>query len=359
MRRLLVGLACALWMTLSQAQITGAMFLPTPLGVILSIGQWIGFETNKVYYIEVAGDGATTEQARQNGFRLAVEQAIGSLVSSEAEVQNGRLIRDEIINYSAGYVDRFDIVKTEPTSRGSRVTMKVWVKRSALANRLLNESKQSAEVDGATASVSFQTAVYERQSGDRLLASVLKDFPQRAFEIQIGKSRVTFTGNRQAKLEIPIVVEFSKHYLDSLWAALEATQNTNGGTTEITLKSAGMFGVGGTVGYTDDVKFRMLRQTLVDTKPMIKVTLLTAQNQVVASFLHNMVSLTHDGAFQGVPVFVDVGWRRPSFLTQGPASNAPYQMLIDGRRAIATTIGVDIDPLALAQITQIKAEIVR
>ena len=137
--------------------------------MIITIGQWIYQGTERVYYIEVAGQGADAEEARKNGFRLAVEQAIGSLISSESEVQNGRLIRDEIISYAAGYVSNFEIVSTENVNRGSRVVMRVWVKRSALANRLLNESKQSGQVDGATAAVSFKTIVNERQTGDQLL----------------------------------------------------------------------------------------------------------------------------------------------------------------------------------------------
>jgi hypothetical protein len=139
--------------------------MPNPIGIALTVGKWIydSATRQQVYYIEVAGNGATTTQARDNGFRLAVESALGSLISSETVVQNGRVQRDEIISYAAGFVDRFETVDTRTGPDGVVVTMQVWVKRSALADRLLNRSEKSGEVDGARATVQLQTLNQESQ----------------------------------------------------------------------------------------------------------------------------------------------------------------------------------------------------
>jgi hypothetical protein len=56
--------------------------------------------------------------------------------------------------------------------------MRVWVKRSALADRLLNRTEQSGQVDGARASVQLQTINQERATGDALLATGAKRFSQ-------------------------------------------------------------------------------------------------------------------------------------------------------------------------------------
>ena len=350
--RWLAALICAVSFT-AQAQIP-ALIMPSPLGIIITIGQWIYQGTERVYYIEVAGQGADAEEARKNGFRLAVEQAIGSLISSESEVQNGRLVRDEIISYAAGYVSNFEIVSTENVNRGSRVVMRVRVKRSALANRLLNESKQSGQVDGATAVVSFKTIVNERQTGDQLLQSVLNDFPRRAFDIEIGKTQVILAGQRTAQLQIPIKVKLNSNYLDSLWAALDATQNSGGRTAEITV-NLGMFS-GGTATYTDDIKYRLVNAAMVWSKPVVRINLMSAQNQVVASALYNMPALSHDGAYAGTPVFVDVGKKTPKW---GKLGIAPYQIVIGGGVLVPATVVFDIDSALLAQVTQVHVEIVR
>lgn len=308
-----------------------------------------------VYYAEVVGLGTTPELARTDGFRLAIEKAIGSIVSSETEAQNGRLVRDEIINYSAGYVDRFEIVSVQPYDQGTKVAMKVWVKRSDLANRLLNQSKIAGEVDGTTAAVSFGTAVHERITGDRLLQSVLNDYPRRAFEVQIGKTQVSFTGQRTAQLQVPIQVNFSKHYLDSLWAALAATQNSGGRQAEITVKTT-PFSPGGTATYTDDVKYRLLSTAMIAAKPMISVKLLNEQNQVVYTTTYNMPALTHDGAYSGTPVFASVGNRIQRW---GAVGMAPYQMVIDGTLKVPATVVLDVDPMLLAQTNRVAVEILR
>ena len=112
MHRILAVLACVGLITSAQAQmITGAMFLPSPVGVLLSIGQWITFESERTYYIEVLGEGRTPDEARNNGFRLAVEQAVGAIIASESEVNNNRLSRDEIISYASGYVTKYEITR--------------------------------------------------------------------------------------------------------------------------------------------------------------------------------------------------------------------------------------------------------
>ena len=251
-----------------------AMIKPSPLGVVLTVGQWLLLSDNKrVYYIEVAGIGATAEQARQNGFRLAVEQALGSLISSETEVQNGRIQRDEIISYAAGFVDRFEITGTRQVGNETEVSMKVWVGRSALADRLLNRSEQSGQVDGARASVQLQTLNQERATGDALLQQVLNDFPKRAFDIELKPTDVV-RQNRSALLEVNFKLRWNKDYLRSLWTALEATsQRTSRPAATIVVNGGGWFGgFGGAAKFDDDQKFRLLADRMYVQGPTVLIT---------------------------------------------------------------------------------------
>ena len=344
--------------SLAQAPLNPAtLFIPSPAGVAVSVGKWIYDQLTgeTVYYIEVAETGATVEQARQNGFRLAVEKAIGSIVASESEAHNGRLTRDEIISYSSGYVDRFEIVRTQSQGNEVQVYMKVWVRRSSIANRGLNSGKKDAEVDGMVASASVDTLTHERVSGDRLLQVILNDYPRRAFNIKIGKTQVNYNSQRQTQLDIPITVSFSEDYLKSLWSVLSATQNANGNMAEITVTGPGFFGIGGSARYTDTVKYQMLSNAMLSRKPMIKVTLIDEQNQPVYTVFYNMPALTHDGVFLGIPVFVEAGKRTQKWF--GP-SNIPYQMAVNGDRALPATVTVPLDSAVLAKITRVDMEMV-
>lgn len=287
MRRLAAALACVLSIATAQAQIapvTTQMLMPSPLGIVLMVGKWIydSASRQEVYYIEVAGDGENPQQARMNGFRLAVEQAIGTLISSETEVQNGRIIRDEIISYAAGFVDRFEIINEQVTARGVRVSMRVWVKKSALSDRLLNRTGASGQIDGARASVQLQTLNQERATGDALLQQVLNDFPRRAFDIEMRPTDIV-RQNRNAIIEVNFRMTWNRDYLRSLWTALNATsQRVNRPAATITLNSGGFFGgFGGTAQYDDEQKLVLLANRMMFGLPTVLVTIRGSGREVL------------------------------------------------------------------------------
>jgi hypothetical protein len=286
MRKFAAAIACALCLN-AQAQVvpvTTQMLMPSPLGIVLMVGKWIydSVSRQEVYYIEVAGDGETAQQARMNGFRLAVEQAIGTLISSETEVQNGRVIRDEIVSYAAGFVDRFEIIGEQPTARGVRVSMRVWVKKSALSDRLLNRSATTGEIDGARASVQLQTLNQERATGDALLQQVLNDFPRRAFDIELKPTDIV-RQNRNAIMEINFRMTWNRDYLRSLWTALEATsQRTSRPVATIIVNGGGWFGgFGGAARYDDNVKLQLLANRMLFSEPTVLVTIRGSGREVL------------------------------------------------------------------------------
>ena len=326
MRRLVVIGACLVGLAapLAQAQITPvltASLTPSPLGIALTVGKWIYDAATKqqVYYVEVAGEGSDPTQARDNGFRLATELALGSLISSETEVRNGRIQRDEIISYSSGFVERFEIVETRPGRQGTTVVMKVWIKRSALADRLLNRSERSGEVDGARASVQLQTLNKERATGDRLLQTVLNDFPKRAFDIALNPADIV-RNNRGAGIEIPFAITWNQDYLKSLWTAVEATAQKNSNqVATIGVNSGGLFrGYGGQAHYDDTRKYELLVNQMVMSGPSVLVTIRTAHRQILYSACFNYQELDHQPSYVVTNRrFVELSPYRPTAFVDG------------------------------------------
>ena len=224
MRTLIAIAVAAGILTTAQAQITPQMFAPTPFGVAMTVGQWLLSGTKRVYYIEVRGQGSTAEEARMNGFRLAVEQALGSVIASETEQSNSRIRRDEVISYAAGFVERFEIVTTTSTGSGYEIAMRVWIQRTNLAERLLVTSKADGQIDGARASIAVDTAQYSRSQGDRLLTTVLSDFPERSFDVKLEPTRVEIDSSRNTQLVVPYIIVWNKKYIKSLmesWSKVE------------------------------------------------------------------------------------------------------------------------------------------
>ena len=313
MRHILAVLVCALGI-ITQAH---------------SAGFWTTLNGEKVYYIEVMGQGATPEAARLNGFRIAVEQVIGSVISSETEVNNSRVTRDEIISYASGYVTKYEIVSQEPSDIGVRTVMKVWIKRSTIANRLLNQSKGAGDFEGAQASVQLSTLQHERGQGDRLVNSVINDFYRLGFDLSIKPVTVKFDDDRSAIAFVPFTLKWNQDYVKSLWEAVKITSQEQwpgvcwqlalGGSCRqpvsiIQLSTNLPFGVGGDkVGFGDTAKVNSMLNMMVNTQPMIKATLYTNTNAVMFVGCYTWDMLDHSSGFnvQGAEYFVDSNFYGP------------------------------------------------
>jgi hypothetical protein len=222
MRTLIAIVVAAGILTTAKAQITPQMFAPTPFGVVMTVGQWLLTNNKRVYYIEVQGQGVTAEEARMNGFRLAVEQALGSVIASETEQQNSRIRRDEVISYAAGFVERFEIVSTIHTGSVHEIAMRVWIQRTNLAERLLVTSRADGQIDGARAAVAVETTQYSRSQGDRLLATVLNDFPKRSFDIKVRPIEIEMDTNRNPLVVVAYHIKWNRQYEKSVIAAQKA-----------------------------------------------------------------------------------------------------------------------------------------
>jgi hypothetical protein len=85
----------------------------------------------------VKGDpGIARDAAIQDALRKAVEQAVGTMVSSETLVENFQVVRDNIYNKSAGYVKEYKVVKESPGKDLHTVTISAVVATSDLKNDL-------------------------------------------------------------------------------------------------------------------------------------------------------------------------------------------------------------------------------
>ena len=76
------------------------------------------------------------DNAVQDALRKAVEQAVGTMVSSETLVENFQVVRDNIYNKSQGYVKEYKIVKESPGKDLYAVTISATVSTESLKNDL-------------------------------------------------------------------------------------------------------------------------------------------------------------------------------------------------------------------------------
>lgn len=208
-----------------------ALLMPSPLSIVLMVGRWMteSDRNDRVYHIRVQARGATESEARKEAYKKAIEEAIGSLVLSESVVVDERLRRREIIEYSSAYIDRYKIHDQIHDGRHFVVDMEVWVKHSAIADRLLVKSDNTQEIDGLRIQAQVESLNYERTQGVRVLSTVLADYPNRAYDIRNQSLEVKYV-NRQAQINVYFDLDLNASYLRALWETLKNTaQSANPG----------------------------------------------------------------------------------------------------------------------------------
>ena len=192
---------------------------------VIRIALNLGSGRQDYVQVDVVSEGVTLEQARLEGFRTAVNQAVGSVVVTQTQTQNRRLTRDEIINYSSGFVDRFEILEQQNYGNQVRIKMRVWVAESRLAHRLLGQSYDSQQVPGGRIGAQVESMLEERHQGDRLIETVMQDYPHRAFDVKVGKSRVKFDDYRRVSIITDVTIRWDTRFTDAVRDTLRRTQD--------------------------------------------------------------------------------------------------------------------------------------
>ena len=286
------GLALALAIAFSasvsaQTADTASLLRPHPVSVVLTVVPWLLKDSEHYYFVTVKSYGRSTEEARTQALRAAVDQAVGSVVNSEREVDNQRLRRSEVVQYAAGYVDRYEVKQTENENGFVVMTMDVWVKRSRLSDRLLGDHRTPGKIDGDRLQTQAETLDHSRQQGDRLLNMVLADFPRRAFDVEQGPSRVYYNNQRQQQLELSFRLKWRHAYLENLREALAAvSQNANAGDCVglharrcqyqgyVTVKARpGPHGWSRTAAFDDSITLNLVHQNLIESRPAVLITI--------------------------------------------------------------------------------------
>lgn len=270
---LAICLCCAVG---TQAQMLGSL-APGPLSIVLTVGQWLIKDSQKAYYVQVESTAATAAQARSEGFKLAVSQAVGTLVVSESEVKNQQLVRNEIVQYSSGYIQDFKILAETQVGSMTRIIMDVWVTESKVADRLLNISKADGVIEGEKSAAQYRSNLNQIQSGDRLLEMILNDFPNKAFDIRVGKSVVTMPA-RGIQIQIPIHISWNEAYINSLSEVLGVVRQGQSGNyfrgpnwaAVIRFKKKSDWQMS-TASFRDRIKLELIENNLIRSEPLIKL----------------------------------------------------------------------------------------
>lgn len=200
MKRVIASVLAALSFN-AVALDAATVLMPSPLSLVLAYNTYVK-DSKKVYYIRVQSQARDFEQAKKQAFRLASEQVAGTVVLSESELRNSNLTRDEIVTYSSGLIDEYKIINRIDEPGYVKLTMDVWITESVMAQRLLAKSATEKGINGDALATRTESILNERQRGDEIIRTILRDYPKRAFEIKIDPAKISMDANRNTIVSV-------------------------------------------------------------------------------------------------------------------------------------------------------------
>lgn len=253
-------------------------------------------------FIRAKGEGYTFEQAKHNAFNNTMEQHLGVVISSERESQGEQLVRNEILAYSAGYVDEYIVISQHISNGRVYVELDVKIASNRISDRILSSSKSNKGLNGPSIDTQHKTYLDNRENGDKILQRILNDYPKHAYNINQGNYTVKVDQYRNLTLLIPYDIGWNQNYLNSLNDALKVLEDGSNGMFR---KSPATIRVNTKTYYFNEFNIpnRILDSVMDNNEVRILLTIADQYNRIQYS-----ECFTPDQVFRRVKPFYEINY---------------------------------------------------
>lgn len=177
--------------------------------ITLLISVRVTAQEDKIVTLVVSGQGKTAEEAKQIALRSAIEQAFGAFISSNTEILNDSLIRDEVVSISNGNIQKFEILsEIEVPNNGYAVSLSAVVSVTKLTS-FANKQNIAIEFNGGlfAANIALQE-LYEKNEilAFNNLYEILVALNKNSFDYVISNKNPYSTNDESNRWAIPLEV---------------------------------------------------------------------------------------------------------------------------------------------------------
>jgi hypothetical protein len=100
--------------------------------------------------VTVEGVGKTEASAKKAAFREALQKVVGVLIDANTQVKNEEIIKDEVLEYSGGFISKSEILSSKKDDEGLvRVKVKCVVEKTQVKKKLEDLKVLVVKLDGA------------------------------------------------------------------------------------------------------------------------------------------------------------------------------------------------------------------
>ena len=186
------------------------------VGVVSFLGNLSFAQEDRTVTLTVSGQGQTQDEAKQNALRSAIEQAFGTFISSNTEILNDELVKDEIVSVSNGNIQNFEILSEVQIPNGNYATT---LKATVSVNKLTSfvESKGvTAEFKGSILAANVKQQMLNEQNETKSIENisiVCKQILDLScdFSIVSGEPKQVNNNNNNWSIPIRVNVRFNKN----------------------------------------------------------------------------------------------------------------------------------------------------
>jgi len=159
------------------------------------------------------GFGANPDQALQKALRNAVEEAVGSYISSNTLIENDDLIEDKILSLSRGFIKDFRTLSTEKIDGETKVTVAAIVTGDQVIETL-KSSGVEVEIKGNLLFSQFSDFQSQMDDEAKLVESLFSEVPANSpFDFIVSNDTpVQLEGQSGFKVQLSVKAVVNKNY---------------------------------------------------------------------------------------------------------------------------------------------------
>lgn len=169
-------------------------------------------QDDKTVTLVASGSGKTQDEAKQNALRSAIEQAFGTFISSNTEILNDDLVKDEIVSVANGNIQKYEIISEVQIPNGGYATsLKATVSVTKLTS-FVGSKGVAIEFKGSLFAFNVNQQILNEKNEIKAiedLCKVITNFSNASFEYSIKASDPVAVNSSNEQWRIPLHISVS------------------------------------------------------------------------------------------------------------------------------------------------------
>lgn len=142
--------------------------------------------------VTVSGVGTNLQEAKNDAIRQGIQVTVGSYVTSDLEVSNETVTRDNVTDYAGAIVDRFEILNQFHRPDGLyELTARMWIAGDGGRQRNRSAIASPGVIDGQSLHAEVMSRFKLQADNRQIWENTLANFPQRAFQFTVVQPNIT------------------------------------------------------------------------------------------------------------------------------------------------------------------------